>query len=105
MKCQQLAELYILLQTYIQVYDTQEQAESLLNDIEQAYEEQAKIEKAPDIKNIIKNPRGSGRKSTMTTDQKNKIFALHQEGKTIREIASEIPCSIGYVHKLINERK
>lgn len=44
-----------------------------------------------------------GRKNKFTSKQIQKIKKLRAEGKTIREIAAEYDCSIGLIHKLINE--
>ena len=51
----------------------------------------------------IKNERGAGRKKKFTTDQVNDILKARNEGKSIRLLAKEFNCSIGLIHKLINE--
>lgn len=51
----------------------------------------------------IKNERGAGRKKRFNTDQVNDILKARDEGKSIRSLANEFDCSIGLIHKLINE--
>lgn len=51
----------------------------------------------------IKNERGAGRKKRFNTDQVNDILKARDEGKSIRSLAKEFNCSIGLIHKLINE--
>lgn len=51
----------------------------------------------------IKNERGAGRKKKFNTDQVNDILKARNEGKSIRSLAKEFNCSIGLIHKLINE--
>lgn len=51
----------------------------------------------------IKNERGAGRKNKFTTEQVNAILEARDEGKSIRSLAKEFNCSIGLIHKLINE--
>ena len=50
------------------------------------------------------NERGAGRKSKMTTWQIESIKAKRQQGLSIREIAKEFDCSVGLIHKIINEQ-
>lgn len=51
----------------------------------------------------IKNERGAGRKKKFNTEQVNAILEARDEGKSIRSLAKEFNCSIGLIHKLINE--
>jgi hypothetical protein len=51
----------------------------------------------------IKNERGAGRKKRFDTDKVNDILKARSEGKSIRSLAKEFNCSIGLIHKLINE--
>ncbi|MGL5713060.1 MAG: helix-turn-helix domain-containing protein [Paraclostridium sp.] len=56
-------------------------------------------------KNSFKhNARGAGRKSKFTDDQIEEIKSLREDGNTIKEIASRFNCSVGLIHKLINEK-
>lgn len=49
------------------------------------------------------NERGAGRKSRFTDKQINEIKQYRDDGKTIKEIAELYKCSVGLIHKLINE--
>lgn len=57
-----------------------------------------------DVKVKPNNERGAGRKSKFTEKEVKKIKEAREYGKTIKEIAIEFNCSIGLVHKLINEK-
>ena len=50
----------------------------------------------------LKN-RGAGRTPKFSDREKDGMVAEYQAGKTIREIARQNRCSVGYVHKLISE--
>ena len=50
------------------------------------------------------NARGAGRKVKFTDAQVSDIKKLRTEGKTIKEIANVYSCSVGLIHKLINEK-
>ena len=49
------------------------------------------------------NARGAGRKSKFTDNQIEEIKKMRAEGATIKEIAMNYKCSVGLIHKLINE--
>ena len=49
-----------------------------------------------------RNPRGAGRRPTIK-DYEERVIALRESNKSIREISRETGISIGSVHKLINE--
>lgn len=51
----------------------------------------------------IKNERGAGRKARFTEQQIAEIKMYRIQGKTIKEIAQMYNCSVGLIHKLINE--
>lgn len=53
----------------------------------------------------IKNERGAGRKSKFTDAQIEKILKDREAGTSIRNIAKFYNCSVGLVHKIINEHK
>lgn len=53
----------------------------------------------------IKNERNAGRKSKFTDKQIEKILKDRANGTTIRNIAKFNNCSVGLVHKIINEHK
>ena len=52
---------------------------------------------------LIHNARGAGRKAKFTDKQIEEIRRLREEGNTIKEIANRYNCSVGLIHKLINE--
>ena len=52
----------------------------------------------------IHNERGAGRKSKFTDQEKESIRMYRLQGKTIKEIAEMFNCSIGLIHKLIQEK-
>lgn len=54
---------------------------------------------------LIHNARGAGRKAKFTDDQVDEIRRLREDGNTIKEIANRYNCSVGLIHKLINEKK
>lgn len=49
------------------------------------------------------NERGAGRKSRFSEEEKEKMKMFRSEGKTIKEIADIYNCSVGLIHKIINE--
>lgn len=50
------------------------------------------------------NKRGAGRKPKFTSKQIEKIAEMRASGRTFKSIAEEMNCSVGLVHKLINEQ-
>ena len=50
------------------------------------------------------NERGAGRKNKFNTEQIQQIKEAREQGKSIRAIAEEFDCSVGLIHKLINEK-
>lgn len=73
------------------------------------YEEEIKRlnEEVQKLKNESKvrihNERGAGRKSKFTDQEKESIRMYRLQGKTIKELAEMFSCSVGIIHKLINE--
>lgn len=51
---------------------------------------------------VTKNARGAGRKSKLD-DKKDEIKQLRANGMKIQELAEKYECSVGKIHKLINE--
>lgn len=47
----------------------------------------------------------AGRKEKFNKEQVQQILEAREQGKSIREIAKEFQCSVGLIHKLINNRK
>ncbi len=52
----------------------------------------------------IKNERGAGRKEKFTIHEKETMKMYRIQGKSIREIADMYSCSVGLIHKIINEQ-
>lgn len=71
---------------------------------ERYYLEQARILANKNYKRVIHNERGAGRKNKFTTEQIQQIKEARAKGKSIRAIAEEFNCSVGLIHKLINEK-
>lgn len=53
---------------------------------------------------FIHNARGAGRRARFSDAQIGEIKKIREDGCTIKEIARRYNCSIGLVHKLINEK-
>ena len=53
--------------------------------------------------NKPRNARGAGRKSKFTDQEKETMKMYRIQGKTIKEISEMYNCSVGLIHKLINE--
>ena len=53
---------------------------------------------------LIHNARGAGRKAKFTDKQIEEIRRLREDGNTIKDIANRYNCSVGLIHKLINEK-
>ena len=53
----------------------------------------------------VHNERGAGRKSRFTLQEKETMKLYRIQGKTIKEIAEMYSCSVGLVHKIINENE
>ena len=51
----------------------------------------------------INNERGAGRKSRFSDMDKEMMRMYRIQGKTIKEIAEMYSCSVGLVHKIVNE--
>ena len=52
----------------------------------------------------LKNERGAGRKNKFNENDIENIKMYRLQGKTIKEIAEIFNCSVGLIHKLINEK-
>lgn len=104
MKATDLAELYTLLVMYGRVYGNV--PEDLAEAVKREYEKAAagKKEKGPAVP-AITNPRGAGRKSTVTEESIALAAGMKESGETIRGIAKRMGCSTGHVHKLIHEHR
>ena len=83
--------------------ELKEKIQKLKNENETLNEEIQKLKN--ESKTTIHNERGAGRKQRLTEEQKETIKMYRVQGKTIKEIAEIFNCSIGLIHKLINESK
>lgn len=101
---------YEYLKAYNQVYLSE--IKKYKNEIKKLEEEIQKLKieiYARDIeeKNRIENnhnSRGAGRKQRFTSEEKETMKLYRLQGMTIKEIATMYDCSVGLVHKLINEK-
>jgi len=55
------------------------------------------------VKPKAHNERGAGRKERFSEQEKEMMKMYHIKGKTIKEIAQMYSCSVGLIHKIINE--
>lgn len=51
----------------------------------------------------IYNERGAGRKARFSSQEKEMMKMYRIQGKTIKELAEMYSCSVGLIHKIINE--
>lgn len=83
--------------------------EELLIELEQAYAKIAELEeRIIDLESAncvqkIKNERNAGRKRKFTEEEISRIQMMKLQGKSYRAVAKEMNCSVGLVHKLLNE--
>ena len=110
MKLEELGELYRLLVSYEKKYDIKKSnwLPAALEEIKQHYETEAMRINGPSgyeiVPSKITNPRGAGKNLIYTDQERDYILELRKSGLTIRKIAEKVHCSIGFVHKLINEQ-
>lgn len=71
----------------------------------QEIEEQIKQLEAKTNVHKIKNERGAGRKQKFTNAEIQTIKLYRLQGQSYRAIADMFGCSVGLVHKIINEQK
>lgn len=97
MKRQDMEELSQLLCLYERTYGSREAGE-LLKEVSDRYRNQYK-------ENILekRNPRNAGRKRQYTEEKKGELRELRKKGLTIREIARETGCSVGYVQGVLRD--
>lgn len=62
-----------------------------------------KVEKVHKLINEGHNTRGAGRKTRLTDQEKEMIRMYRIQGKTIKELAEMYACSVGLIHKIVNE--
>lgn len=97
MRRQDLEELYELLELYERTYGT-EASGRLLAEISERYQNRYR-------ENIgeKRNPRQAGRKRKYTETDRATIRESRKRGMTIRKIAQETGCSVGYVQGVLSE--
>ena len=79
-----------------QLFIQQQKNKELEKEIEYLVEKNSIIQKH--------NERGAGRKSRFTQSEIETIKMYRLQGKTIKEIAEMFKCSVGLIHKIINEK-
>lgn len=75
----------------------------LVDEIQKLKDENEELKNNKDVVKVH-NERGAGRKNRFTDEQIKEIKERRYNKHTIKEIAKEFNCSVGLVHKLINER-
>lgn len=103
MREQDLLELYQLSTMYQSTYqkDKIKNLDGFLEMIRERYKE---VSTGKDITRET-NPRKAGRKPKYTEKQNNLIIELHQKKVSLRKIAVETGCSVGYVQSILKHKK
>lgn len=96
MRCQDMEELFQLLKVYERTYGGREAAE-----MSRAVSERYREERGESISGK-RNPRGAGRKKQYADEEKQRIRELRDGGMSIRRIAEETGCSVGYVQGVLS---
>ena len=96
MKRQDMEELYQLLEVYERTYGGRKVRE-MLQEVSARYRE----EKGGSVSQK-RNPRGAGRKQRYAEDEKRRVRELRDGGMSIRRIAEETGCSVGYVQGVLS---
>lgn len=91
-KREELLKEIEIMENYIQFLEVENQN---LKDMVAALEENG-VQK-------IKNERNAGRKRKFTPEEEHSIKMMKLQGKSYRAIAKDMGCSVGLVHKLLNE--
>lgn len=87
--------------TYTQLLKKIELLEKKNKNLEEGIAHNEKIQK---LKNEKKhNERGAGRKIKFTDAERKTMHLYRMQGKTIKEIAETYDCSVGLVHKILNQ--
>ena len=79
-----------------------DKVQKLINEIDK-YKSDDNIHKLNNETVKVHNERGAGRKTKFSEQEKETIKMYRIQGKTIKEIAQMYNCSVGLIHKLINE--
>lgn len=97
MKRQDMEELWQLLEMYERTYGG--------NAVSELRKEVTLRYNGITGKNISeqKNPRGAGRKEKYTETEKQRIRELRDRGTSVRGIAEETGCSVGYIQGVLRD--
>ncbi|MGY5237939.1 hypothetical protein [Clostridium tertium] len=89
------------------IIEKQEKEIQKLKDEIQELKKENKLLKSNNIGVSVKtnthNERGAGRKERFSDQEKEMMKMYRTQGKTIKEIAQMYSCSVGLIHKIINE--
>ncbi|MCR1952728.1 hypothetical protein NSA50_17020 [Clostridium sp. DSM 100503] len=78
--------------------------EELKNEIQKLKNENKTLKsKGKNIAVVVHNERGAGRKARFSDQEKEMMRMYRIQGKKLREIAEMYNCSVGLIHKIINE--
>ena len=88
--------------TYVQLTKRIEFLETKNNILEEQIKHKDNVHKL--INEQKKNDRGAGRKTKFTDYEIATMQMYRLQGKTIRELSKMYKCSVGLVHKLIDEQ-
>lgn len=97
MKRQDLEELYLLLEVYERTYGGR-----VVSEIKKELMARYRGATGENISGK-RNPRGAGRKSQYTEEEKQRIRELRDRGMSIRGIAEGTGCSVGYVQGVLSD--
>lgn len=99
MSRQDLLELYQLTAEFNREYESNH-ACSMLEEIKESFAEHY----GEDITKA-RNPREAGRKKKYDEKTDNRILELKKQGKTVRNIAQEAGCSVGYAEAVLQRHR
>lgn len=96
-----------IIETYLHGRYNAERVQELINEkkeLERMLSEQCQeVGRLTALLECKHNDRGAGRKAKFTDIEILKIKDMRDQGMSIRQIANKLECSVGLVHKLINE--
>lgn len=82
----------------------EKEIQELKNEIQKLKSENEKLKSnSPICNRKTHNERGVGRKARFSDQEKEMMKMYRIQGKTIKEIAEMYSCSVGLIHKIINE--
>ena len=77
--------------------------EELKNEIQKLKNENKTLKSKGKNIAVVHNERGAGRKERFSDQEKEMMKMYRIQGKKLREIAEMYNCSVGLIHKIINE--